>query len=296
MDNAAAATALHWLSFATAIGASVLGFLAWRRLRAADPIDADPDADAGQGFLRTTVGPLATRIRPTSQADLEQLTTQLLHAGRRSRDAVDRFCEEKILFIFGGMAFAVLNAALIGGRLGFVIAMASLVLGIIGPSKLLELRAQERRDLIATALPGAIDLLTTCIEAGLSLEQSVARVARELRLSAPLFAEELQLTASEFDAGVALPDALRRLARRVGLDDLSALCGVIAQAHGLGAPIAATLREFAESSRKQRMSLLEERAGKLATQLTVPLAMCLLPAALLVILGPAAMQLVRALH
>ena len=61
---------------------------------------------------------------------------------------------------------------------------------------------------------------------------------------------------------------LRRLSRRVGLDDLSALCGVIGQAHGLGAPVGNTLREFAESSRRSRMSMLEERAGKLAAQMS----------------------------
>jgi len=74
------------------------------------------------------------------------------------------------------------------------------------------------------------------------------------------------------------------------------MCGVIAQAHGLGAPIGDTLREFAAASRRARTSMLEERAGKLAAQLTLPLATCLLPSALLVILGPAVLQLVRALQ
>jgi tight adherence protein C len=95
---------------------------------------------------------------------------------------------------------------------------------------------------------------------------------------------------------VPLADGLRRLSRRVGLDDLSALCGVLAQAHGLGAPIGNTLREFAASSRRSRTSMLEERAGKLAAQMTIPLAVCLLPAAMLIIIGPAALELVRALH
>jgi tight adherence protein C len=173
--------------------------------------------------------------------------------------------------------------------------MIALLGGLFGPSKLLVIKAADRREAVARALPGAVDLLTTCIDAGLSPEQSIARVARELELAAPTLAEEFTITASEFQAGVSLPDALRRLARRVGLDDLSALCGVIAQAHGLGAPIGDTLREYAHSSRRKRMSMLEERAGKLAAQLTIPLAVCLLPAAMMVIIGPAVIQLVRAL-
>jgi tight adherence protein C len=130
----------------------------------------------------------------------------------------------------------------------------------------------------------------------LSLEHAIARVAREIELSSPILADELHTTAAELQAGVSLPSALRRLSRRVGLDELSALCAVMAKAHGLGAPIGKTLRECATSSRRQRMALLEERAGKLAAQLTLPLATCLLPAAMLIILGPAVIQLVRALQ
>jgi tight adherence protein C len=288
------ATALNLFAFTAAAGASILAVMAWRRARVAAVGAAD--TIEGAGPLRKLVAPLATALRPTTAAELDHLTTQLLNAGRRSRDAIDRYCEERIVVLFAGLALALLSSATIGGFFGLMLALVSIVLGIIGPSKYLAVKARDRRDAIAQGLPPAVDLMTTCIEAGLSLEQTLARVAREIELSAPTLAEELRTTASELDAGVSLPDALRRLARRVGLDDLSALCGVIAQAHGLGAPVASTLREYAQSSRRQRMAMLEERAGKLAAQMTVPLAVCLLPAAMLTILGPAIVQLVRALQ
>jgi tight adherence protein C len=288
--------ALNLFAFGSAASASGLAFVAWRRAKAANPIAADPDGVEGRGPIRTLVAPIAARMRPTNQADLDALRARLLHAGRRSRDAVDRYLEERVLFLLAGLALALVNAVTVGGLGGMLLADVAILVGLLGPKKLVEWRAVERRDAIAAALPAAVDLLTTCISAGLSLEQAVARVARDLRLSSPILAEELGLTASELEAGVNMPDALRRLSRRVGLDDLSALCGVIAQAHGLGAPVGDTLREYAESSRKQRMSMLEERAGRIATQITVPLATCFLPSALLVILGPAAVQLVRALQ
>ncbi len=289
--------ALNLFAFGASTGASILAFLAWRRAKAADAIAADPNETEGRrGIARRLVAPLASRMRPSKQTELDELTTALMHAGRRSRDSVDRFLEERVLFILGGLMFGILNAYLLGGLAGMLLADIALLGGIMGPKKLIQWRAVERRDAIAQGLPSAVDLMTTCIEAGLSLEQAVARVARDLELASPVLAEELQITASEFSAGVSLPDALRRLSRRVGLDDLSALCGVIAQAHGLGAPIGTTLREYADSSRRHRMSVLEERAGKVAAQLTVPLAVCFLPAAMLVILGPAAVQLVRALQ
>lgn len=291
------ATLMNFVAAGSATGAAGMAFVAWRRARSeAQVAEADPESEAGRGVLRLLVSPLAERMRPTNQAELEQLTTDLLHAGRRSRDAVDRYLEERVLFLLGGLALALVNAFVVEGLFGFLLAMVSVVAGVSGPRWLASARATERRDAISAGLPSAVDLLTTCIDAGLSLENALARVARDLQIASPILAEELELTSRELAAGVSLPDALRRLARRVGLDDLSALCGVIAQAHGLGAPVGVTLREYAESSRRQRMSLLEERAGKVAAKLTIPLAVFFLPASMLVILGPAVAQLVRALQ
>ncbi len=289
------ASAMNVFAAGSAASASALAFVAYRRASATSDAQTTDESDS-RGPLRRLVSPIAVHLRPTNQAELEVLSTQLLNAGKRSRGAVDRFCEERVGAMLGGMVLALGFSMSVGGMGGLVLSMVSLLLGIIGPSKRLEMMASERREAISVGLPSAVDLMTTCIEAGLSLEQSIARVARELKIASPILADEFTTTANEFDAGVSLPDALRRLSRRVGLDDLSSLCSVIAQASGLGAPIGRTLREYAESTRKKRMSLLEERAGKLAAQLTLPLAMCLLPAAMMVILGPAVVQLVRALQ
>lgn len=277
--------------------ASIAGLAAYVRARkAAPPPELDESEEAPRSLWRRAVGPIAVHLRPTNADELELLTTRLLNAGRRSRENVDRYCEERVIALLGGMVGALLWSAVIGGTAGALLAMVSLVLGIVGPSKIIAGHAQARRDAVAGALPGAVDLLTTCVDAGLSLEAALGRVAKEIAPSSDVLSTELMVTVRELEAGVALADALRRLSRRVGLDDLSALCGVIGQAHGLGAPVGNTLKEFAESSRRSRMSMLEERAGKLAAQLTIPLATCLLPAAMLIIIGPAVLQLVRALH
>jgi len=292
------ATTLNYVAAGAASLASIAGVAAFVKSRRAvpDAVEEANDQEAPRALWRRAVGPIAVHLRPTNADELELLTTRLLTAGRRSREAVDRFCEERVIALLGGMIGALLWASVIGGTAGALLALVSLVLGIAGPSKVIAGRAQARRDAIAGALPGAIDLLTTCVDAGLSLEQALARVAREIEPSSETLSAELMVTVRELEAGVALADGLRRLSRRVGLDELSALCGVIGQAHGLGAPVGHTLREFAESSRRSRMSMLEERAGKLAAQLTLPLATCLLPAAMLIIIGPAVLQLVRALH
>jgi tight adherence protein C len=85
------------------------------------------------------------------------------------------------------------------------------------------------------------------------------------------------------------------MAHRVNLDDMTGLCAVIAQANELGAPIVETLAEYADSARKLRMSKLEEWAGKLAMKMLFPVALFLLPASLLVMLGPSMMAVVSAI-
>jgi tight adherence protein C len=283
-------------------GAAVAALIAWRRTRIAAMIEAARVVAAGgevetpRGPLRALVGPLAQSMRPKSQVELEKLQNRLSNAGRRGRDEVDRLLEEKVLWMIVGVAGGALAFFLIPGLPGLLIAMIGATWGIIGGDRLLQARVDERQSAVRRGLPSAVDLLVTCLDAGLSLEQSVARVAKDLAHAEPILAEELRLTASELEAGVTLPDALRRLSRRVGIDELSAMCGVVAQASALGAPIAQTLREYAIASRRSRIAMLEERAGMLSTKLTLPVALCLLPAALLVILGPAAVQLMKALN
>lgn len=269
---------------ATAAGLAALALHRSRRGRAQGSI----------GPLRRLVRPLAERMLPTSQAELELLVENLSAAGRRERDAVTRFTEERVAALFLGSGLSLLCFLAIGNIFGLLLGVSVLYLGVAGPHRKLRTVAAYRQERILQGLPGAVDLLTTCVDAGLSLQQALVRVAREIGKSHPILAEELQLSAGEIDAGVPVPDALRRLSRRVRLDELAALCGVIAQAHGLGAPIGRTLQDYAETSRRQRMSQLEERAGRLAAQLVLPLALFLLPAALLTIIGPSVLQLIEA--
>jgi len=292
---------LDAVAMGTALSGAGCSFVAYRRMRrralveAALETAADGTVTRPRGILRMLVHPVAAHLRPRSTIDLEKLETRLMNAGRRGRDEVDRFAEEKVLGItagaFVGLALLFLLDAPFGPLLGFI----AVVAGYLAADKILDGRAGERRNQVGKSLPGAVDLLVTCLDAGLALGGAIARVAQDLAHSEPILAEELRLTSSELDAGVPLADSLRRLARRVGLDELSAMCGIIAQASALGAPIAQMLREYAVASRKQRISYLEEKAGKLTTKLTLPLALCLLPAALVLILGPAAVELLAAL-
>ncbi len=273
------------------------GWMAWRRVRIAQPATAGGPGGAAapaSSLWRALLAPLARLIRPRGR-DLDKLMARLQYAGIHGKNGVERFLEEKVLALLLGAGAGFGLMSLLPGGMGLLLMLACIAGGVVFPGVSVDGKAAKRRDEVSAALPGAIDLLMTCVDAGLSIEQAISRVAREIARSSAVLATELGITASECEAGVPLAEALRRLARRVDVDDLTGLCIVITQSYELGSPIVQTLAEYADAARKERMAMLEERAGKLAVKLILPLALFLLPAALVAMLGPAGIQVMRAL-
>lgn len=285
------------IAIALAGGGAAFGWMAWRRgrvVQAASGTGPAGESLAPIALWRALVSPLARLIRPSGR-DLDKLMARLQYAGIHGQNGVDRFLEEKVLSLLLGGAAGVGVLSVVSGGMGLICTLTCIAGGVVLPGIAADGKATKRRDEVSSALPGAIDLLMTCVDAGLSIEQAISRVAREINRSSPVLATELGTTASECEAGVPLAEALRRLARRVDVDDLTGLCIVITQSYELGSPIVQTLAEYADAARKERMALLEERAGKLAVKLILPLALFLLPAALVAMLGPAGIQVMRAL-
>jgi tight adherence protein C len=136
-----------------------------------------------------------------------------------------------------------------------------------------------------------MDLLVTCVEAGLGLDAALSRVAEEMALAAPLLGRELNVTFLEIQAGVPRRDAFRRLADRTGVEDLKTLSAVLTQTEIFGTSIARALRVHAEGMRVKRMQKAEERAAMVSVKMTFPLILCILPSLIAVVLGPAAAQI-----
>jgi tight adherence protein C len=121
------------------------------------------------------------------------------------------------------------------------------------------------------------------------------RVADEIRLSAPLLSAELSQTSLEMRAGIARGDGFRRLANRTGVEELRNLAAVIIQTELFGTSIAHSLRVMADSMRIRRTQRAEERAATVGVKLTIPLIFCIIPALFAVLMGPAAVQIIRTL-
>jgi tight adherence protein C len=177
----------------------------------------------------------------------------------------------------------------------WLIALMLGALGFYAPNLWLSSRVEQRQLLISRALPDTLDLLVTCVEAGLGVEASLARVTQEIHLSAPLLAVELQHTLVEINAGRPRTEAFRRLAERTGLDDLRSLSATFIQTEMFGTSVAQALRIYSASMRIRRTHRAEEKAATVAVKMMVPMILFILPSLLCVILGPAVVRMVHAL-
>jgi tight adherence protein C len=227
----------------------------------------------------------------------DALRTGLIRAGYRRADSILLFLGSKVALaitlpmLWAGIAYA--TARPLPNTVGVV-----LVLGFVGfylPTFFIAMKQQSRHGDIISALPDGLDLMVVCVEAGLGLAAAIQRVGMEMHVASPALAEELALVNQEMQTGIARADALRNLAERTGVDDIYALTAMLIQTDKLGTSVAQSLRSHAESMRTRRRQRAEQLARKASIKLAFPLVFLIFPALMLVILGPAGLQLIRAL-
>ena len=248
-------------------------------------------------FLRDRfLAPLVERVAPKDVIAIRQLRMQLVQAGFRDDNAIGRYTQARIAALAAAAVwtFCLVVSGTEASRLVLLSGLA-FVSAMMGPESYLRRRAEARQQRVTRALPMLTDLMVLCLDVGLSVEASFERVTAEMRTMEPLMSDEASLMLSEMSAGLTFAQALRRMAERIGTEDLTTLSRLISQASLLGASVAQALREYAEASLVKRMLTLEERAGQISSMLTLPITACLLPAAMVALIGPSIILLMRAL-
>jgi tight adherence protein C len=176
--------------------------------------------------------------------------------------------------------------------LSLVIAAA---LGLYVPALFIRAKADRRQQELTNSFPDALDLMLVCVEAGLGLEASFSRVGMEMTTSHPLLAEQFGAVVLELRAGRSMDDSLRRMADRVGVDDIRAFCTLLIQSTKLGSSISQTLRVYASEMREKRRLRAEEKAHRLPVLISIPLVACMLPTMIGILMLPAVIRVVRAI-
>lgn len=174
----------------------------------------------------------------------------------------------------------------------WLISMLSLaLLANFLPDFYLRVRTRERAQRMQDALPDMIDLLVICTESGLGMDAAISKVARDMARSSPELAEEFYIMGLGIRAGEARMVALRNLALRVNLEDLNDLVSMLVQADRFGTSLAESLRVQSDVMRGKRLQRAEEMAAKIPTKMLLPLVAFIFPVLLMVLLGPAAIQI-----
>jgi tight adherence protein C len=166
-------------------------------------------------------------------------------------------------------------------------------LGMHLPSIFVKNKIARRQLSIKRAFPDALDLLLICVESGMSIEAGFRKVASEIGSQSIPLAEELTLTTAELSYLQDRRQAYENLAKRTNLDGVKSVCMALQQAERYGTPMAQTLRVMAQENRDMRMSEAEKKAAALPPKLTVPMILFFLPVLFIVILGPAAIQVME---
>lgn len=254
----------------------------------------DPLAQLTQAALPKLGAPLL----PTDPEERTRLQARLIQAGLYGRHALLLFLGVKMLLILSPVAlgFAAGALGLVPFSRGLVLGGLAGVVGLFGPSLWLDWCKARRQASLRRALPDALDVLVIGLEGGLSLPGAFRRVVSELRLAHPQLAAELTIVQRDVQLGCSTGEALRRFGKRADLEEVRGLASVVLQSERFGAGLVRALRVHAGALRDKRLQRAEELAQKAAVKVLFPTILFIFPAMFLVILGPAAIQILELLR
>jgi tight adherence protein C len=291
--------------FLVAAGVAVAALLVFsplalreRLTEVVEPTEAAPDPVA-IGWVEKVAHvaqPFSRLSLPEEGWEKSPLRTRFMNAGWRNASVPSLYFAAKTVLVLALPAIVALCGAfaLNGPQKGFMYLLLLVAgIGYYLPNAVLAHKAAVRCRDIFENFPDALDLLTVCVEAGLSLERALAKVAGEIHIKSVALAQELQLALMEMRAGFTKERALRNLALRSGVEDVDTLVAMLIQSERFGTSMGDSLRIHSDNLRSKRSVLAEEAAAKIALKLLFPLIFCIFPTLMLVLIGPAGIQVYR---
>jgi len=313
MDSARLQTLLSLLAMVLIpIGFGGAGFLLLREaaVRAQRRLRLSPGGASGAGgaFAAPAGSVLAgafngirrvgDRIAHQDPGRLSSLRGRLIRAGFFGREAIAYYLGARMI----ALALATVATLVIlpltakAGGLGAIATAGSLALAaLLGPDQVIKARIANREREYREGFPDLLDLLVASVEAGLSLDAAVGRIAGELTRRYPRLSEHLRLLSLELRAGRSRKEVWSRLADRLGLDEAQSFATMLRQSEEMGTSLGDTLKIFSDEMRNKRMMRAEEKALALPAKLTVPLILFIFPCLLGVLILPAAVRVSQAL-
>jgi len=233
---------------------------------------------------------------PKGEDRLSRAQKALLSAGYRGENATIMFYGSKaflgiLISVIFWLALSCFLKLTFGNTLFFSVLAAAA--GFYLPNLWVHSKAAKRREKSREGFPDALDLLVVCMEAGQGLDAALERVGREMGVDNEVLSQEFKLLNLEIRAGKSRKEALKNMALRINLDDISSFAVLVNQAEELGTSISQALRVHSDAMRTKRWQRAEIIAAKIPVKLTIPLILFILPCIFAVVIGPGCISAVR---
>jgi tight adherence protein C len=236
---------------------------------------------------------------PKGEEKLTHRKKMLIVAGYRKYNAPIIFYGLKLMLAVVLPTVVFLGLVSLGipvRKMAMVLLLLTLALaGFYLPDVWVRLATARRQEKITDGFPDALDMMVVCVEAGMGLDQAIKRVSDEMKLNYSIISDEFSLMNLELRAGRSRQDAMRNLAARTDVEDVSSLVTLLIQTDRFGTSIAQALRVHSDSMRTKRRQKAEERAMKLPVKLLFPLILFIFPSIFVAVIGPGAIKIYRVL-
>lgn len=240
--------------------------------------------------LFNQIGKLASKFTP--QATLESAKQRLEMAGNPMRMEPAFFLSLRFILSLGLGGLIALVLVLGGRSLTMAMGLTGLfsLLGFLAPNLWISGRIRSRQQGIFRAMPDALDLLTICVEAGLGFDAAMSKVHAKWDND---LSNEFGRVIQEIRLGKLRREALRDMADRLGVAELTSFVAAVIQSEQLGVSMAKVLRIQSDQMRVRRRQMAEEEAHKAPIKMVFPIGLLIFPSILIILLGPAGMMLIQ---
>lgn len=268
------------------------------RNEAASGLSEDGSGDSTLiALLRHTAERFGKSLKPDSEGKLSKLRKRFIRAGYYEENDAVVYFGAKVFFaallpaLFVVLKFLTLKA--LAAQQFVSLILLSVLAGFYLPDMYLYRKTQSRKKKIFEGFPDALDLMVVCVEAGMGLDSAIKRVGDEMELKNKELSEEFKMLSLELRAGKPRADALRNLAVRTDLEDVSSLVILLIQTDKFGTRVAQALRVHSDSMRTKRYQRAEEMAAKIPIKILFPLVLFILPALVLTLVAPGVIRFYR---
>jgi tight adherence protein C len=237
--------------------------------------------------------PVLASFLPETDEGRRALARELRQAGDYSPHARENLAATRFLLMIGSLLFGGVCVLLAPPAAERILLVGTLVLTALGwalPSLLVKSRAKSRRTEVERAVPDMMDMLNMCVSQGLTVPDSLERIAADLKSVYPALAQELAIAVDQAKVGT-LTEALHNLAERIDLPQVDSFTSLLTQTERMGTSVSDALSDYSNTMRESLRQRADERANQASFSLLFPTVLCLMPAVFLFLMGPAVIEL-----